>query len=309
MNRIPVVLDCDTGTDDAMAILTGLACPVLDIRAITTVAGNVELKYTSVNTLNLVDYLGYDVPVAVGKNAPLIRPLHTAKEVHGETGMGDVVLPKSERAFDSASTIDVIYREAKKAAGELHLVAVGPLTNIAHLFMTYPDVKPLIKHLTIMGGAIDGGNMTPCSEFNIHVDPEAAKLVSESGVPQTWVTLDATLSATIEDEMLEELRAVDTKKARLSVKILDYMVTRNRRFGIEGAVMHDGLALASVAAPELLKGDDFYLTVETKGEYTSGKTVVDVARVTGKPNNAFVTTGMDVEKFRAWMKEMIVNEA
>ncbi len=307
--RIPVVLDCDTGTDDALAILTGLACSDMEIRAITTVAGNVELKYTSVNTLNLVDHLGYDVPVAVGKSEPLIRPLHTAKEVHGENGMGDVVLPISNRAFDSESAIDVIYREAKKAEGDLHLVAVGPLTNIAHLFMTYPDVKPLIKHLTIMGGAIDGGNMTPSTEFNIHVDPEAAKLVSESGVPQTWVTLDATLSATIEDTMIDELRTIDTKKAKLAVEILDYMVTRNRRFGIEGAVMHDGLALASVAVPSLLKGDDFYLTVETKGEFTSGKTVVDVARVTGKPNNAFVTTGMDVEKFRAWMKEMIVNEA
>lgn len=307
--RIPVVLDCDTGTDDALAILTGLACPDLDIRAITTVAGNVELKYTSVNTLNLVTYLGYDVPVAVGKDAPLIRPLHTAKYVHGETGMGDVELPKSERSFDGESAIDVIAREAKKAEGDLHLVAVGPLTNIAHLFMTYPEVKPLIKHLTIMGGAIDGGNMTPSTEFNIHVDPEAAKLVSESGVPQTWVTLDATLSATIEESMIDELRAIDTGKARLAVKILDYMVARNLRFGIEGAVMHDGLALASVAAPDLLKGDNFYLAVETKGEFTSGKTVVDVARVTGKPNNAFVTTGMNVEKFRAWMKEMIVNEA
>jgi len=307
--RIPVVLDCDTGTDDALAILTGLSCGKMDIRAITTVAGNVELKYTSVNTLNLVDYLGHDVPVAVGKDTPLIRPLHTAKYVHGETGMGDVDLPKSNREFDSESAIDVIYREAKKAAGELRLVAVGPLTNIAHLFMTYPDVKPLIKHLTIMGGAIDGGNMTPCAEFNIYVDPEAAKLVAESGVPQTWVTLDATLSATIEDAMIDELRNAESKKAKLAVEILDYMVSRNRRFGIEGAVMHDGLALASVAEPELLLGDEFYLNVETQGQLTTGKTVVDVSRVTGKPNNAFVTTGMDVKKFRAWMKEMILNEA
>lgn len=307
--RIPVVLDCDTGTDDALAILTGLSCAEMDIRAITTVAGNVELKHTSVNTLNLVDYLGYDVPVAIGKDAPLIRPLHTAKYVHGESGMGDVELPKSSRDFDTDSAIDVIYREAKKAAGELRLVAVGPLTNIAHLFMTYPDVKPLIKHLTIMGGAIDGGNMTPCSEFNIYVDPEAAKLVAESGVPQTWVTLDATLSATIEDGMIEELRKVETKKAKLAVEILDYMVTRNQRFGIEGAVMHDGLALASVAVPELLVGEKYYLTVETQGELTLGKTVVDVSQVTGKPNNAFVTTGMDVKKFRVWMKEMILNEA
>lgn len=307
--RIPVVLDCDTGTDDALAILTGLSCAKMDIRAITTVAGNVELKHTSVNTLNLVDYLGHDVPVAIGKDAPLIRPLHTAKYVHGESGMGDVELPKSNRDFDADSAIDVIYREAKKAAGDLRLVAVGPLTNIAHLFMTYPDVKPLIKHLTIMGGAIDGGNMTPCSEFNIYVDPEAAKLVAESGVPQTWVTLDATLSATIDDSMIEELRKVETKKAKLAVEILDYMVTRNQRFGIEGAVMHDGLALASVAEPELLVGDKYYLTVETQGELTLGKTVVDVSQVTGKPNNAFVTTGMNVEKFRVWMKEMILNEA
>jgi pyrimidine-specific ribonucleoside hydrolase len=309
MNRIPVVLDCDTGCDDAMAILTGLACPEMDIRAITTVAGNVELKYTSVNTLNLVDVLGYEVPVAVGKDAPLFCPLTTAKEVHGEKGMGPVELPVSIRDFDSESAIDVIYREAKKAAGELHLVAVGPLTNIAHLFMTYPDVKPLIKHLTIMGGAIDGGNVTPCAEFNIHVDPEAARIVSESGVPQTWVTLDATMQATIDGAMIEELRGIETKKAKLAVELLDFMIDRNKRFHVEGAVMHDGLALASVAMPSLLIGDEYFLTVETKGEFTSGKTVVDVARVTGKPNNAFVTTGMNVEKFRIWMKAMIVNEA
>jgi inosine-uridine nucleoside N-ribohydrolase len=151
--------------------------------------------------------------------------------------------------------------------------------------------------------------MTPCAEFNIYVDPEAAKLVAESGVAQTWVTLDATHHATITQEMTDSLRGIDTKKAKLSVDILDFMVRRNEKFHIEGAVMHDGLALASVAAPELLKGDKYYLTVETKGGATMGKTVVDVSRVTGKPSNAFVTTGMDVEKFRAWMKEMILNEA
>lgn len=298
-----IIIDCDTGTDDAIAIVCAHRCKDLDIRAITTVAGNVSLKNTSQNTLNLVDYIGWDIRVAKGATKPLFRDLETA-DCHGDTGLGDLILPKSNRNFYDKLAMDLIYEEAKSLNGELEILAIGPLTNIALCILTYPEVKKLIKRITIMGGATVGGNMNAAAEFNMFVDPEAAKIVFESGIPITMVGLDVTLKTklTLEDRNL--LSEYNNPHAEVIVKLLDYMFMRSREYGLEDAVMHDGLALASMVLDDVVKTNKYYVTVETKGEFTTGQTVVDYYYAFDKEKNVDVALNVDVDMFRTWVKEL-----
>lgn len=167
MKKLPIIIDCDTGTDDAIAIIAALYAPQFDLRAITTVAGNVELKYTSQNTLNLVRCLGFDTKVAVGAPQPIKSDIiHSGDDTHGDTGMGTVVLPKTDASFYEKTAVETIIEEARALKGELMLIPIGPMTNVALAIMAYPELKTLIKRIVFMGGAMRGGNMTSVAEFN-----------------------------------------------------------------------------------------------------------------------------------------------
>ena len=216
MQRKPVIIDCDTGTDDAIAIMAALYSPELDVRAFTTVAGNVALKYTSRNTLNLVRALGLDTPVAVGAPKPILRDaiIHSGDNTHGDTGLGNVTLPVTDAPFYEKTAVETIYEHAVACDGELELIPIGPLTNIAQAVMVHPDLKDLIKHITFMGGAMWGGNLTTTAEFNIWADPEAAKVVLASGIPLTMVGLDVTLKAALNREDTHEIREMGSRAAR-----------------------------------------------------------------------------------------------
>lgn len=306
MNRIPIIFDCDTGTDDAIAIISALYAKELDIRAFTTVSGNVHLDYTSNNTLNLVNYLGFNIKVAKGADKPLIRELKTAA-CHGIDGLGGIKIPKSKEPFYEKDAVDTIYDEAVKLNGELQIVAVAPLTNIAKAILKYPDLKGLIKHITIMGGAVEGGNMTRVAEFNIFVDPEAAKIVFGSGIPITMVGLDVTTKTIIYEEEVSKYKEVNSKAGKLAFDILQYMVDRNKGGKLEAAIMHDGLALGVCIHPEFVKTKEFYVDVETKGEYTSGHTFCDVENITGKNPNCRVAVEVDTKAYKNWLFETISN--
>ncbi len=306
MEKKRILIDCDTGTDDAIAIVAALYAPDLQVEAITTVTGNVSVKYTSENTLNLVRHLGFDIPVAVGAWGPL--KLHTdmcyAEATHGKAGLGDVKLPKSTDSFSSKNAVELIYEKAVELNGELEIVAVGPLTNIAIALLLHPELKNLVKHLWIMGGAVYGGNVTPTAEFNIWCDPEAARMVLRSEIPCTLVGLDVTTKAVLDRDDIRKMRGLATKAGDFVADILEFM-DRRRLEGGEDLLMHDALALAAAACPECLKYKDYYVDVECEGTYTYGHTEMDIWEESGHEANVSVAVGIDLPMFKKWLGDTI----
>lgn len=305
----PFIIDCDTGTDDAIAIVAALRLKDIDIRAITSVNGNVAEKYTSQNNLDLLEYLGIDhIPVTHGAKRPFFKESRFADNTHGKTGLGTVILPHAERLqFDSQIASEKIYEVAKQYPGELEILAVGPLTNLGICLLQHPDLKQLVKHIWIMGGAVIGGNSSTSSEFNIWVDPEAAHLVFTSGIPLTMVGLDVTLKAEMLPSDSQRLRASAEKGAIFVADLLDFMFARHQKGG-EGALMHDALALAAAFHPKCMTYGKFFGDVECRGAYTSGHTHIDVRNRSGKEANVEVALSLDVVSFREWLVEAILGK-
>lgn len=307
MNRIPVVIDVDTGTDDAICITAALLnTDLLDIKAFTSVCGNVSIEKTSKNTLNIVDYLGFDYPVAIGAHKPLKHELTIAKS-HGNTGLGDVVLPDSSNSFMKQPAYEVIYEQAYAAKGDLQILAVGPLTNIALAIENHPDIIPLIKKITIMGGGLYGGNMTMTSEFNIYNDPDAAKIVFDSGIDLTMVGLDVTLKPKLPLWVVEKVNKIDTPFAKLVSMIFDFMQRRKVQIGGDDPNLHDVIALTAIVKPDILTFKEFFMTVETQGTITRGMTIADFNNVEEKKPNVHAAININVDMFWNWFVETLNN--
>jgi inosine-uridine nucleoside N-ribohydrolase len=305
-----ILIDCDTGTDDAIAIIAALYSNNADVVAITTVNGNVPLKYTSQNTLDLVDCLGFSVPVAVGASAPLKRhvEIHNPDGTHGNTGLGTLKLPKAQASFYEKNAIDTILYYAGAANGSLEIVAIGPLTNIGIAFLMYPELIKKIKHLWIMGGAVTGGNMSTTAEFNIWTDPEAARIVFSSGVPVSMIGLDVTEKAILNEEDRDRIGNIETYASRIVCEILLFMFERRDAQG-EDAVMHDALALAAALCPECLEFEKYFVDVECEGGYTFGHTFVDTRGRLGKTANASVAMRLNLPMFKNWLYRCLENSA
>lgn len=302
MSKRAFIIDCDTGTDDAIAILAALYCQDIEVAAITSVNGNVPHKSTSANNLNLIEYLGRDdVLVAKGAVTPLYPRGDYYGLVHGATGFGNVVIPEAKvKLFAEDNAVELICKEAEKQSGKLELLVIGPMTNIAIAFSLYPEIKSKIKHIWIMGGAVKGGNKTPSAEFNIWVDPMAAKLVIDSGVPMTLVGLDVTEKAILNAEDAKYIRGIGSKAAALAADLLDFMFERCQEGG-EDAMMHDALALAAAVCPECLTCKDYFVDVEWSGAYTAGHTMVDVEKKMDRTPNMSVAMELDLAKFKEWI--------
>lgn len=309
MNKRPFIIDCDTGTDDAIAIMAALGCPQVEVKAVTSVNGNVSENFTSQNNLDLLEYLGRtDIPVAHGAVRPLLSGIvndEGGTGTHGKTGMGTVVLPKAQSSrFDPRIASQVIYDTAAACKGELELLVIGPMTNIAIALCNYRELPGLIKHIWFMGGAVHGGNVLPTAEFNIWVDPEAAHIVAQSGIPMTMVGLDVTLKAVMTEEDVARLRHKGSRAGTLAADLLDFMLQRRSKGG-EDLVMHDALALAAALCPECLTCKDFFVDVEHSGSYTAGHTFVDLRNTTGKAPNMSVALEVDPSLFRKWLADAI----
>jgi pyrimidine-specific ribonucleoside hydrolase len=271
-----VIIDTDPGTDDALAIFLALKSPELKVEAITPVAGNVPLELTLPNALRLVEIADRtDIPVAAGASKPLVRRLVTASYAHGENGLGGVVFPEPKTKPIPESAGQLIRRMIRSAPHEIGIIALGPLTNLALAFRDDPELPSLIPNLTIMGGSLSGGNVSPSAEFNIYVDPEAADVVFRSGVPLTMVGLDVTRKAMIREQDIQALDAASNRVSRAAGQIVRATMTRMRKANspLAGPAMHDSLAMATFIDPSLVTLQDYFVTVETAGEYTAGETV------------------------------------
>lgn len=307
MEKRPFIIDCDTGTDDAIAVIAAFGCDEICVKAITSVNGNVRERDTSRNNRNLMAHLGLDVEVAHGARHPFYPRGEYYDDTHGHTGLGNVTLREAEEyPFSKDMAPEVIRRIAEAEAGKLELLVVGPMTNIAIALNLYPEIKEQIKHIWIMGGAIRGGNVTTSAEFNIWVDPIAARVVLASGIPMTMVGLDVTEKAAMKPEDEQEIRAAGHNGALAVADILAYMFERCESGG-EDALMHDASALAAAVYPECMKIEPFFVDVDCTGVYTAGHTVVDVRRRTGKTPNVNVACDIDVELFRKWLIESVKN--
>lgn len=307
MKKRPFIIDCDTGTDDAIALIAAFGCDEITVKAITSVNGNARETDTSRNNRNLMAHLGIDVEVAHGAKMPLFQRGIYYSSTHGKTGLGNVELREAEEyPFSKDMAPEVIRRIAEEEHGELELLVVGPMTNIAIAFSLYPQLKDQIKHIWFMGGAIHGGNVTTTAEFNIWVDPVAAQLVIASGVPMTMVGLDVTEKAILnrEDEAL--IRGAGNKGAIVAADLLEYMFARCKDGG-EDAMMHDALALAAAVCPECLVFEKYFVDVDASGVYTAGHTAVDVHKRTGKEPNVQVAVELDLDRFRTWIRNCVKN--
>ncbi len=298
MSPIPIVLDVDPGHDDAVAILLACAAPELDLLAVTTVAGNVPLEKTTNNALRVLSLVGRDdIPVAAGAAGPLVRPLHTAEDIHGETGLDGPEIPDPTFEPVAQDAKDLIADAVSGSPEPVTLVPVGPLTNIALFLREYPELKERVARIVLMGGSMGHGNTTPAAEFNIYVDPEAAREVFESGLPITMVGLDVTHQAGVGPEERSRLRPL----GRVGVAVADLLEyfagTYERVFGFDAPPIHDAVAVAAVVEPEILETRAMRVDVECESDLTRGETVCDFYGVTGSPPNAEVGIGLDRERF------------
>lgn len=305
---IPIILDCDPGHDDAIAILLALASPELRVEAITTVAGNSTLANTTANARRVLDLVGADhIPVAAGADAPLRRKLVTAAHVHGAGGLDGPRLAPPSRPPEPVGAVDLISRILREAADPVTLVAVGPLTNIAMLLASHPELNDRIERLVLMGGSIGLGNITPAAEFNIYVDPEAAATVFGSGLDITMIGLDVTHNTTLGEEHGDILRASGPVGGFVA-ELLDFFMIHYRRvLGRPAAAIHDAAAVAHLAIPGLVETRAFNVEVETGSDLTRGRTVVDVMGVTGRPVNASVGIHADSQLFSRVLVERLLS--
>lgn len=307
-----IILDCDPGQDDALAILLALASPEeIEVLAITTVAGNVPLARTTRNALQVVSLAGRrDVPVHAGCARPILRPLETAEYVHGETGLNGAILPEPTIELARGHAVDVIVETLlREPPGTVSLCPTGPLTNVALAMIKEPRIVPRIREIVLMGGAIELGNVTPAAEFNIYVDPHAASVVFESGAPIVMMGLDVTHKALVTEERLARIKAIGTPVAEACAGLLDFFNRYDRdRYHTPGAPLHDPCVIAWLLRPELFKGKRCRVEIETEGARTIGRTVVDWWHRIDQPErpaNALVMSDIDADGFFALLTERL----
>lgn len=304
--RRPVVMDCDPGTDDALAILMVVAAPEIDLLALTTVAGNVPAELTARNALALAEWLGLDVPVTAGAR-PLMRSYEPLDpKIMGTGGLGAAHLPEPTRTLDPRTSVELLYECALEHPGELEILATGPLTNVALLFAEHPDARELVRGVTLMGGSVNGGNTTPAAEFNIYTDAEAARIVFRSGVPLTMVGLDVCYQNRMRGADFERLARGYGELGRFVGELFFWPDGGARPFPEErGVPVFDALAAAALIDPACVSCERLHVDVETAGELTYGETVVDVGGRLGLPANVDVVMGCDHDRFLALVEDSV----
>jgi pyrimidine-specific ribonucleoside hydrolase len=302
----PVIIDCDPGYDDTLALILAFGSKELDIKAVTTCAGNQTQEKIINNALKILSFIKEDTVVAKGAMKPLIRDLVVASEVHGESGLGGLYLPEPTLKASSKHAVEVMVDIINASEEKVTLIPTAPLTNIALLLSTYPEVKNKIERISLMGGACFSGNVTPAAEFNIKIDPEAADIVFKSGVPITMCGLDVTHKALFLNEDTEKFRKIGNKTGNLVAELMDnYSVFYRENTEFAGSPIHDACAVAYVLDPSIFETQKCYVAVETKGELTLGETVVDYRNILKKEKNAEVAFEIDREALVKMMCDAI----
>ncbi|MFC8923233.1 nucleoside hydrolase [Cellulosimicrobium sp. NPDC057127] len=295
-----IVLDCDPGHDDAVAMLLAHGSPAIDLVAVTTVAGNQTLEKVTRNALAVAEVARIDVPIAAGCDRPLVRPRIVAPDIHGDTGMDGPVLPSPRGVVDDRHAVDLIVETVLDSEpGEITLVPVGPLTNIAMAARKEPRIVPRVRDVVMMGGAFHGGNRTPTAEFNVLADPEAAHVVLNEAWPVTMVGLDVTHQAVATPDVRDRIAALDTAPARFVGELLDfYGSTYRSAQAFPHPPVHDPCAVAYVADQAVMTTRRAPIDVELTGTLTTGMTVVDLRG--DEPAECRTQVGITLDHDRFW---------
>ena len=294
----PIIIDCDPGHDDAAALLLALASAEVQLLGVTTVAGNQTLAKTTANAIRVLDCAGRtEVPVAAGADRPLMRELHVAADIHGETGLEGAELPPPSRAPLDAHAVDWLAATLTAAPTPVTLVPTGPLTNIALLLARYPGIEEHIERIVLMGGSIGEGNVTPAAEFNIWGDPEAAHRVFSTDIDLTMVGLDVTHQALLTPDHLEVLAGAGSPGKLIADLYRFFLSIHGERYGWTGAPVHDAVAVAQVIDPSLLQTTRCAVRIDTGGELSRGRTNADLRRQTEWLPLHHVATGIDADRF------------
>lgn len=298
MNRIPILMDCDPGHDDAIAMILALASDKLDVRGITTACGNQTIEKTTRNARGVCEFLGRrDIPIAMGRNAPLLTPVYTAGIAHGDSGLDGPQLPEPVAPMEKESAVEFLAKKLEESEEPVVLVPTGPLTNIATLILCYPHLVEKIDKIVLMGGSIVSGcSGRGAAEFNIMVDPYAADIVYTSQIPIVMMGLDVTNFTTIgfeEKKLFREAGRVGTMVADLA----DYFGRGFEMIGWCGVPVHDACTIAYLIDPTLFTMKEMHVEIDLNGEFTLGSTVADYYGVEGKEPNVLVGLSSDRERF------------
>ncbi|WP_068776776.1 ribonucleoside hydrolase RihC [Paenibacillus sp. FJAT-26967] len=298
----PIIIDTDPGIDDAVALAIALYSERLDVRLITTVAGNVGLEKVTLNALRLLKFFGKNIPVALGADRPLIKEPIDASDIHGSTGMDGFDFEEpTENLVLEEHAVNAMYRVIMASEEPMTLVPIGPLTNIALLLRLYPEVKGKIAEIVLMGGSTGRGNSGVMAEFNIFADPEAAKIVFQSGLPTVMVGLDVGLKALVYPEDSEQLKDMN-QTGRMIYQLFQKYRGGSMKTGLK---MYDSCAIAYLLQPEMFQVVDTFVDVELGGSLTTGCTVVDLKGYLKKASNAKVCVDLDPQMFKLWFMESL----
>ena len=295
---VPILIDCDPGHDDAIALLLALASPEVELLGVTTVSGNQTLEKTTANAIRVLELVGRgDLPVAAGADRPLERDLFVAAYVHGESGLDGPALPRPEAEAVDQHAADFLAERILASAEPVTLVPTGPLTNVALLLERHKQAAARLRGIVLMGGAIAEGNVTPAAEFNIWADPEAARAVFRSGVDVTMIGLDVTHKALMTPAHGERLRRAG-RTGTVVAELLEFYSNFHREvYGFPGSPVHDAVAVAHVLRPGLVETKQRNVEIECESELCRGRTVVDVWRRTDREPNAHVAVDIDAGGF------------
>ncbi len=299
MDRKRIILDCDPGHDDAVAIILAAVNPNIDLLGITVSAGNQTVEKTKVNACRVLQWIGKtDIPVYPGCPRPIVREPYIADFIHGESGLDGPVFPPLTKMPEEDHGVNFIVKTLRESEGDVIVVTTGPMTNLAMAMRMAPGIVEKIKRIVVMGGSVANGNVTPAAEYNIWADAEAAYICFTSGRPITMVGLDVTRKVLCYPEIVERMERVGTGASKLFVDLMGHFCkTQKEVFGYDGGPLHDPVTIAYLIEPELIKTQQMNVTIEIKGENSYGRTNCDTFDFLGKPATADVAMDINVEGF------------
>ncbi len=306
MEKTKIILDCDPGHDDAVAIILAGKNPAIDLLGITIVSGNQTLDKTVRNALNVVQHLGINVPVYGGCTEPMVRKKVVAGDIHGESGLDGPVFPPLERKAEPEHAVNFMIRTLMESKGDITVVTTGPMTNLAMAMRMEPKIVEKIKQIVLMGGAIANGNVSPAAEFNIMADAEAAYVCFTSGRPMTMVGLDVTRKVLCYPQIVERMGKIQNSASKLFVDLMGHFCkTQKEVFGWEGGPLHDPVTIAHLIDPSVLKVKPMNVRIDIRSTESYGRTNCDVFDYLHLPHTADVAMDIDVERFWDIIEENI----
>lgn len=305
MEKIKMILDCDTGHDDAIALMVASKHPQIDLLGVTVVAGNQVLSKTLPNTLSVCQHLNIKVPVYGGMSKPMVRDQIVAGDIHGKSGLDGPVFEPLVRKAEEKHAVNFIIDTLMNSDGDITLVPVGPLTNIAMALRFEPRIARKIRQIVLMGGAVGLGNVTPAAEFNIYADPEAAHVVFTSGVPIVMMPLDLTNTALADMQIIERMEAIGNKAGKLFGDIMRFTFKSQAANGLSAGPVHDVTAVTYLVIPEIYNCQDMYVEIDLSKGPGYGRTICDMNGRYHKDPNVRVGLSLDLEKFWDLVEETL----